>query len=145
MIKKQAWFCLMICLICGTTHSLQGSSYNRVKIFTELADSAIISTRITDSTYHMQMSAVAGRKAFREEFVLFPASIKGNLNLRYATHRNTSFQIFDASGRLMFFRILDQGENFLQLKTSLPEGVYIYTIHGQNAEVLKTAKLVIVK
>lgn len=152
MIKTQVWFRLMICLVCGTTLSLQGSPYAstsstafRPVICGEITKENLPDVIFRDSLYDTQMNSKPGNKAFREEFILSPASVKGNLNLKYATHRYVSFQIFDASGKLMFFRILDQGENSLYLKTGLPEGVYIYTIHGQHSEVLKTAKLVIVK
>lgn len=93
------------------------------------------------SSIHHTSTALLPKRA--ETFYLSSGSGKGNFHLRYTTQRNTSIHIFNASGQLMFFRLLDPGANGLSLKTGLPEGLYIYTICGPRGQVLKTAKLVV--
>lgn len=155
MIKKQTWFPVMFCLIPGIILFTTGNAQNYLR---PVACNAFCVTNPAGTQMGFgchnsfragyadsQSIASAGEKSLREDFTIFPGSAKGNVTLKYFTQRHAAFQIYDASGRLMFFRILDQGENLLHLKTSLPEGVYIYTINDKSGYVLKTAKLVVVK
>lgn len=128
MIKNQTHFstCFLI-LLCIALLS-QGSAQN-------LSVCALSGT----------LPAAGSVKDARETFHIAPHAGKGNFMLRYHTQRNASFHIYDASGRLMFFRILDHDENTLSLKTGLPEGVYIYTIGSSKGQILKSGKLVVVQ
>ena len=147
MIKTQSWFPAMFCLISGIILFTKGNAQIPFRLAgypaANLASTGIPFT--TGSYADSQSIAASGEKSMREDFMIFPNTTKGNVVLKYFTQRHAAFQIYDASGRLMFFRILDQGENLLHMKTSLPEGVYIYTINDKSGYVLKTAKLVIVK
>lgn len=144
MIKNQSWFRVIFCLISGIILFTKGNA----QIHLSPASTHLYFT--TGNSYQggyadSQSIAAVNEKSLREDFTIFPGSAKGNVTLKYFTQRHAAFQIYDASGRLMFFRILDQGENLLHMKTSLPEGVYIYTINDKSGYVLKTAKLVVVK
>lgn len=155
MIKKQTWFPVMFCLISGIILFTKGNAQNYLRpvacntFYTAHASGTQMSFTSNNcfraGDADSQSIAAANEKSLREDFTIFPGSAKGNVTLKYFTQRHAAFQIYDASGRLMFFRILDQGENLLHLKTSLPEGVYIYTINDKSGYVLKTAKLVVVK
>ena len=153
MIKHQTWFRIMFCLISGIILFTkgQGQCPGKLSRFNALyagnrATARLLSLSGGQSGYNdSQYGENSHEKNLREDFAVSPNSNKGNVILKYCTQRNAAFQIYDASGRLMFFRILDQGENLLQMKTSLPEGVYIYTINDKSGNVLKTAKLVVVK
>lgn len=154
MIKHQAWFPVMLCLLSGTILFTKGHAQIHLSpvdfnAFYAANPAGIQRCLSTGNNYQAgdadKSIASVNEKSLREDFTIFPGSAKGNVTLKYFTQRHAAFQIYDASGRLMFFRILDQGENLLHLKTSLPEGVYIYTINDQSGYVLKTAKLVVVK
>lgn len=152
MIKTQTWFPVMFCLISGIILFTKGNAQIPFRLASYPAAN-LVSTGISLTTgsssrgsyIDSQSIAASNEKSMREDFMIFPNTTKGNVVLKYFTQRHAAFQIYDASGRLMFFRILDQGENLLHMKTSLPEGVYIYTINDKSGYVLKTAKLVIVK
>ena len=153
MIKNQTWFRVMFCLISGIILFTQGHAQRSGKpnSYCALISDNLAATTLFSGTAGQREnndSQYAGNcheKLLREDFMVFPNSNKGNVILKYYTQRNAAFQIYDASGRLMFFRLLDQGENLVQRKTSLPEGVYIYTINDKSGYVLKTAKLIVVK
>lgn len=152
MMKHPSWFPVMFCLISGIILFTKGNAQIpfRLAVYhtAKLAGTGIpfICASSFQGAYADSRAIRTGSdKSLREDFTIFPASAKGSVTLKYVTQRHAAFQIYDASGRLMFFRILDQGENLLHLKTSLPEGVYIYTINDKSGYVLKTAKLVIVK
>lgn len=151
MIKNQTWFPMMLCLLSGIILFTKGHaqihlSPSGFNTFYAANPTGTHLGFITGNGYtDSQSIAAVNEKSMREDFTVFPGSAKGNVTLKYFTQRHAAFQIYDASGRLMFFRILDQGENLLHLKTSLPEGVYIYTINDKSGYVLKTAKLVVVK
>lgn len=136
MIKTPSWFPMMLCLLSGIILFTKGNAQRSF---------APVSCAHWGGYADSQSTAVVNESTMREGFSVFPGSAKGQVTLKYYTQRHAAFQIYDASGRLMFFRILDQGENLLHLKTSLPEGVYIYTINDKSGHVLKTAKLVVVK
>lgn len=155
MIKNQTWFPMMLCLLSGIILFTKGNAQIHLSPagYSTLYAAHLASTGIpftSGNSYQgsyadSQSTAAANEKSMREDFTVFPGSAKGHVTLKYFTQRHAAFQIYDASGRLMFFRILDQGENLLHMKTSLPEGVYIYTINDKSGYVLKTAKLVVVK
>lgn len=155
MIKHQTWFPMMLCLLSGIILFTKGNAQIHLSPLGGNTFCAVTpaSTQLCLTTGHSyqagytdsQAIAAVNEKSLREDFTIFPGSAKGNVTLKYFTQRHAAFQIYDASGRLMFFRILDQGENLLHMKTSLPEGVYIYTINDKSGYVLKTAKLVVVK
>ncbi len=155
MIKHPNWFPVMLCLLFGTIRFTTGHAQIHLRppglsaFHAENPEGTHLCFASGNSYQgghvHSQSVAALNEKSLREDFTIFPSSAKGNVTLKYFTQRHAAFQIYDASGRLMFFRILDQGENLLHLKTSLPEGVYIYTINDRSGYVLKTAKLVVVK
>lgn len=146
MIKTQSWFPVMFCLISGIILFTKGNAQIPFRLASYTANLASGGIPVSNGTNtDSQSIAASNEKSMREDFMIFSNTAKGNVVLKYFTQRHAAFQIYDASGRLMFFRILDQGENLLHMKTSLPEGVYIYTINDKSGYVLKTAKLVIVK
>jgi hypothetical protein len=153
MIKNPSWFRVIFCLISGIILFTKGHAQSSGKLtsysalFSEnLAARTLLSgTAGQRESNDSQYASNSHEKILREDFMIFPNSNKGNVILKYCTQRQAAFQIYDASGRLMFFRLLDQGENLVQMKTSLPEGVYIYTINDISGHMLKTAKLVVVK
>lgn len=153
MIKTPSCFRVSLCLISGIILFTKGYSqcsgkpYSYTALFSENLAAPILLSGIAGQREHnhSQYATNSHEKILREDFMVFPNSNKGHVVLKYYTQRQAAFQIYDASGRLMFFRLLDQGENLVQMKTSLPEGVYIYTINDKSGYVLKTAKLVVVK
>ena len=83
-----------------------------------------------------------------DNFILFPNPNNGHMNVLYTLHNNTTAQlmVYDISGKQVFEKQLNNTTNLIELSIAhLSEGVYYYTIIGENKEVLKKDKLIIIK
>ena len=82
-----------------------------------------------------------------DNFILFPNPNNGQLNVLYTLHTATAqLTVYDISGKQVFEKQLNNSTNLMELSIAhLSEGVYYYTIIGENKVVLKKDKLIIIK